>query len=138
MRRAPSLPAGIVWWPCSASNSDSQYGNLSVDAVFAILNISILTFAIFRFGLLVTTVTLLVDNIPTAIPFVAYPGWASAPGYLALGLVAALGCFGFYAARAGQPVFRPSTTRRGAHLLRGLLLCVGVALQGSSGHGCFG
>ncbi len=99
MRRAPSLPAGIVWWPCSASNSDSQYVNLSVDAVFAILNISILTFAIFRFGLLVTTVTLLVDNIPAAIPFVSHPGWASAPGSSRWASPPPSACFGFYAAR---------------------------------------
>jgi len=33
-----------------------------------------------------------------------WPSWASMPGTLSLALVVALACFGFYAARAGQPL----------------------------------
>jgi hypothetical protein len=32
-------------------------------------------------------------------------GWAALPGNLSIALVIALACFGFYAARAGQPLF---------------------------------
>jgi hypothetical protein len=31
--------------------------------------------------------------------------WAALPGNLSILLVAAIACFGFYAARAGQPLF---------------------------------
>jgi hypothetical protein len=49
---------------------------------------------------------LLVDNIPTAVPFVAHgPAWAAFPGNVSSALVIAVACFGFYAARAGQPLF---------------------------------
>ena len=69
-------------------------------------DIGIITFAIFRFGLLVTAVMILVDNIPTAVPIVPHgPSWAALPGNLSIALVVALACFGFYAARAGQPLF---------------------------------
>jgi hypothetical protein len=70
------------------------------------LAIALITFAIFRFGLLVTTVLILVDNIASGIPIVTHgPSWAALPGNLSIALVGALACFGFYAARAGQPLF---------------------------------
>jgi hypothetical protein len=99
-----AIVIGIVVVSLASSNAVAPGGNLWVDAAFSALVTSLMTFAIFRFGLLVTTVMLLVDNIPTAIPFVAGSAWASSPGYLSFGLVAALACFGFYAARAGQPL----------------------------------
>jgi Protein tyrosine and serine/threonine kinase len=100
-----AVAIGIVIVAVASSNTLAPGGSLAVDAVFAVLSISLITFAIFRFGLLVTVVMLLVDNIPSAIPFVANSSWASTPGYLSLALVAALCAFGFYAARAGQPLF---------------------------------
>jgi hypothetical protein len=33
------------------------------------------------------------------------PAWAALPGNLSVLLVAAVACFGFYAARAGHPLF---------------------------------
>jgi len=33
------------------------------------------------------------------------PSWAALPGNLSIALVVAVACFGFYAARAGQPLF---------------------------------
>ena len=67
--------------------------------------IGLVILAIFRFGLLVTVVAILVDNIPSAVPIMPNgPSWASMPGTLSLALVVALACFGFYAARAGQPL----------------------------------
>jgi len=74
--------------------------------IIQLLTIGTITFAIFRFGLLVTTVMILVDNIPSAIPMLPHgPAWAALPGNLSMLLVVAVACFGFYAARAGQPLF---------------------------------
>ncbi len=81
-------------------------GVLWVHGVIQLVTIGIITFAIFRFGLLVTTVMILVDNVPTAVPIVTHgPSWAARPGHLSIALVVSLACFGFYAARAGQPLF---------------------------------
>ena len=41
-----------------------------------------------------------------AVPIVTHgPSWAAVPGNLSIALVVALACFGFYAARGGQPLF---------------------------------
>ena len=49
---------------------------------------------------------IIVDNIPSAVPIVPHgPSWAALPGNLSLLLVVGIACFGFYAARAGQPLF---------------------------------
>ena len=84
-----------------------QFGHeLWLYAIGQVLTIGLITFAIFRFGLLVTTVMLIVDNIPTAVPILPHASaWAALPGNLSSGLVVAAACFGFYAARAGQPLF---------------------------------
>jgi hypothetical protein len=81
-------------------------GIVWMHALIQLLTIGSLTFAIFRFGLLVTTVMILVDNLPSAVPMLPHgPAWAAVPGNLSILLVAAVACFGFYAARAGQPLF---------------------------------
>jgi hypothetical protein len=68
--------------------------------------VGLATFAMFRFGLLVTAIMLVVDNIPSAVPILTRAdSWASAPGNLSIALVIGFACFGFYAARAGQPLF---------------------------------
>ena len=84
-----------------------QFGHeLWLYAISQVLTIGLITFAIFRFGLLVTTVMLIVDNIPTAVPILPHAAaWAALPGNLSIALVVAAACFGFYAARAGQPLF---------------------------------
>jgi hypothetical protein len=67
--------------------------------------IALITLAIFRYGLLVAAVGLALENLITAIPFVDRgSGWASQSGDLSIALVIAIACFGFYAARAGQPL----------------------------------
>jgi serine/threonine-protein kinase len=73
---------------------------------FQAIAVAIITFAIFRFGLLVTALALIVDNIPTAVPLLTHgPSWATFPGHASVALVLALAAFGFYAARAGEPLF---------------------------------
>jgi serine/threonine-protein kinase len=71
-----------------------------------LLAIGLITLTIFRYGVLVTVVMVLVDNIPSTVPIVDHgPSWLTLPGTLSLLLVGGLAIFGFYAARAGQPVF---------------------------------
>ena len=85
-----SAPVGSLLW---------------LHGVIQLLTITVLTFAIFRHGLLVTAVMMVVDNIPSAVPIVPHgPAWAALPGNLSMAVVVALACFGFYAARAGQPL----------------------------------
>ena len=96
---------GVAIVSIASSNSVTVSGNLAIDALFAVAGIGLVTFAIFRFGLLATIVAMLVDNVPSAIPVVLRSPWASPAGYAALGLVAVMCAFGFYAARAGQPLF---------------------------------
>jgi hypothetical protein len=64
-----------------------------------LLAIGIITLAIFRFGLLVTTVALIVDNVVTIAPILTHAAaWAEMPGNLSIGLALAAAAFGFYAA----------------------------------------
>jgi hypothetical protein len=68
--------------------------------------VALITLAIFRYGLLVAAAMIVVDNIPSEVPILPHgPSWAALPGNLSIALVVALACFGFYAARAGQPLF---------------------------------
>jgi len=74
--------------------------------VSQLMAIALITFAIFRYGVLVTVVMVLVDNIPSAVPILDHgPAWATLPGTLSLLLIGGLAAFGLYAARAGKPVF---------------------------------
>jgi hypothetical protein len=75
-------------------------------ALAQLLTIGIITFAIFRFGLLATTVMILVDNIVSAVPILFHgPDWAATAGHLSIAVALVSVAFGFYAARAGQPLF---------------------------------
>jgi hypothetical protein len=63
-------------------------------------------FALLKFGLLAMTVGLVVDDMLTTVPFPArLSGWAAAPAEWTVVLAVAIVCFGFYAARAGRPLF---------------------------------
>ena len=70
--------------------------------------------------------------------------WWAFAGDIAVVLVVGLVCFGFYAARTGQPLFGALTPRRvsasrAAYRRGGFFArAVGGAVHGSSGHGCFG
>ena len=82
-------PGGIVW----------------LYYVAQFIALALINLAILRYGLLVTTLMILLDNIPSEIPIVPHgPQWASLPGTLSLLVVVAAAAFGFYAARAGQPL----------------------------------
>jgi serine/threonine-protein kinase len=90
-----------------AITNNAQPGDvLWLYAAVQLVTIGIITLSIFKFGLLVTTVALLVDNLPTAAPIVSHGAtWAALPGNLSIAVIVLFACFGFYAARAGQPLF---------------------------------
>jgi len=84
------VPAGGVWW---------------LYYLTQFIAIALINFAIFRYGLLVTALMIIIDNIPSSVPIVTNgPSWASMPGLLSVALVVGIAGFGFYAARAGQPL----------------------------------
>jgi hypothetical protein len=91
----------------TAVTGDMPFGQeLWVYVIGQLLAIGIITLAIFRFGLLVTALMLTVDNIVTIAPILPHaPTWATVPGNLSIAFVLAIAAFGFYAARAGQPLF---------------------------------
>ncbi len=73
--------------------------------MFGLMVLSIVTLAVYRFGLLTTAVALFVDNALTSVPLAAPTTWWAAESTAALLMVGTLIAFGFYAARAGQPLF---------------------------------
>ncbi len=77
-----------------------------------------MTVAVFRYGLLATSVALIVDNTVTAVPLSLHPSaWWATGSNITLAAVVALAAFGFYAARAGQPLFGALAAGRVAGLL---------------------
>jgi protein kinase-like protein len=90
-----------------AVSGNAPFGDiLWLYALCQLATIGIITYAIFRFGLLVTAVMMVVDNIPSAVPVLPQaPSWATLPGNLSFAAIVAVAAFGFYAARAGQPLF---------------------------------
>jgi hypothetical protein len=101
-----AVAIGVIGLSVAVSNNARPGDVLWLYGLLQMVTIGILTIAIFRFGLLVTAVALLVDNIPTAAPFITHgPAWAAFPGNMSAAVVVAIACFGFYAARAGQPLF---------------------------------
>jgi hypothetical protein len=77
-----------------------------MDALSSALFVALMTFTVHRFGLLVVTVVLFVTNLLQVVPLTLNPSvWWATPSNLTLTLMIALACFGFYAARAGQPLF---------------------------------
>jgi len=101
-----AVAVGIAVLTSGVASNARPGDTLWLYAIFQMIAIGLITIAIFRFGLLVTAIMLIVDNIPTAVPFVPHgPAWAAFPGELSAAVVIAVACFGFYAARAGQPLF---------------------------------
>jgi hypothetical protein len=77
-----------------------------IAAAFQVCAIALLTIMVVRYGLLVTAVAFAVGNILEDIPLtLSLSHWTATTSNLALATALALTCFGFYAARAGQPLF---------------------------------
>jgi hypothetical protein len=74
--------------------------------LFPITTGILLMLVVFRSGLLAFAVTWLVWNVTTTIPMRAdWSHWSAAAGNWTLAALVALTFFGFYASRAGQPLF---------------------------------
>ena len=87
-------------------------GGVGLNTVFYVFLYSVILIAIVRFGLLVTATGLIVDSALTNVPFPAHlSGWAGMPAVWTIIAVLGLMSFGFYAARAGQPLFGDFDTR---------------------------
>ena len=67
---------------------------------------AMITLAVYRFGLLVLAVLYFADNMATTVPLTLHASaWWATSSNLTLLLLIGLACFGYYAARAGQPLF---------------------------------
>jgi hypothetical protein len=107
-RRTPL--AIVAWVVVLALFQSSQVltsgTSVSIAAAFAACIIAALTILVVRYGLLVTAVAFAVGRILEDIPLtLSLSHWTATTSNLALATVLAVACFGFYAARAGQPLF---------------------------------
>src|SRR6185295_15002173 len=67
---------------------------------------ALITFGLFRFGLLAMSVASFADGVATNIPMTLHlSAWWATPSMLSLALLIGLAAFGFYASRTGQPLF---------------------------------
>jgi hypothetical protein len=81
-------------------------GGDAVAAAFDVVSDVVIILALVRFGLLVTTVAVVVDNMITTVPIPPHlSDWSAAAADWTLVLLIGLACFGFHAARSGQPLF---------------------------------
>jgi hypothetical protein len=75
-------------------------------AIFQIVVTAVMTTVVVRYGLLATAVAAAVGNVLEGIPITyALSHWTATTSNLALAVVLGLALFGFYASRAGQPLF---------------------------------
>jgi hypothetical protein len=102
----PAFVVAIVVFLAIGDGSRAILGGVGLNTVFYVFLYSTILIAIVRFGLLVTTIGLIVDSALTNVPFPGHlSGWAGMPAVWTIVLVLALMAFGFYASRAGQPLF---------------------------------
>ncbi len=77
-----------------------------IAAAFQLCIVVIATTMVVRYGLLVTAVALGVGNMLEDIPLtLSLSHWTATTSNITLAVVLAIAFFGFYAARAGQPLF---------------------------------
>ncbi len=88
------------------SDNGQAFTGTWVDMVTITLLFIVVTFGLFRFGLLAMTVASFVDNVATGVPLTLnLSAWWATPSMLTLALLIGLASFGFYASRTGQPLF---------------------------------
>ena len=108
-----ALIAGIVILVLVTDNESITSGRW-IDVTSAILSTALLSFAVYRYGLLVVTVALFVRDILQNVPLTLNASvWWATPSTLTLALFVGLACFGYYAARAGQPLLWPALRDQG-------------------------
>lgn len=106
LRRMPlAVAAGFVMLTAISGNAMSGTGTWLV-VLFPIASGALLTFVVVRFGLLPLALALLVWRVVLAIPFTLdVSHWSATASNWTMAWLAALTLFGFYASRAGQPLF---------------------------------
>jgi hypothetical protein len=79
---------------------------LPIEVAYEVVVVCAFTFVLIRFGLLVAAVARIVLGVCEAIPFTLHVAhWSATPSNWTVAAILALAVFGFYAARAGQPLF---------------------------------
>jgi serine/threonine-protein kinase len=91
----------FVWW--------SEFGGAPsrwLEFSFELAIVALFTLTVIRFGLLAAAVALTVSEVSQAIPLtLQFAHWSATASNLTLAAIALLAIFGFYASRAGQPLF---------------------------------
>ena len=89
-----------------ASPALSSGTSVWIAAAYQACVIAVVTVMVVRYGLLVTAVAFAVGNFLEDIPLtLSLSHWTATTSNLTLATVLAVTCFGFYAGRAGQPLF---------------------------------
>ncbi len=109
-RPAPAVALGmlVMFYAWSSLGAPSS---LWLEIVLELAAVTVLAIVTIRFGLLASAVALFVGSVYGQIPLtfdIAH--WSATASNWALALVIALTLFGFYASRAGQPLFGRSQT----------------------------
>jgi serine/threonine-protein kinase len=87
-------------------NGQAIVGGIGLNTLFFALLYATMLVVLVKFGLLAITMALIVDAGLTSVPFPAHlSSWAGAAAMWTIVSVLALMAFGFYSARAGQPLF---------------------------------
>ncbi|MGE5243530.1 MAG: hypothetical protein ACM3SQ_04820, partial [Betaproteobacteria bacterium] len=105
--RRPWIAVALVVLILTITSDNGKYVTAGWSGwLFGLTVLAILTISVYRFGLLTLAVALVMDNVLTSLPISSSPtAWWAAPGNTAIALAIAIIAFGYYAARAGQPLF---------------------------------
>jgi hypothetical protein len=77
-----------------------------IAALYQLIFIAIITTVVVRYGLLVSAVTFALGSVLERIPLtLSLSHWTATTSNLTMAIALALTFFGFYASRAGQPLF---------------------------------
>jgi len=91
----------FLWW-----STTSYTPVLWIELTYEIAVVCLFTFVMMRFGLLSAAITRIVVNVCEAVPFTLHVShWSATPSNWTIAGIIALALFGFYASRAGEPLF---------------------------------
>jgi serine/threonine-protein kinase len=104
-RASIAIAAGMViifyWW-----STFTLTPVLWIEVTYEIAAVVLFTFVMIRFGLLAAAVARIVLGLCQSIPFTLQVShWSATPSNWTIAGIIALALFGFYASRAGQPLF---------------------------------
>ncbi|HKB09382.1 MAG TPA: hypothetical protein VKD69_01970, partial [Vicinamibacterales bacterium] len=104
-RAKVAIAAGMLivlyWWSAPATIPVAW-----IEVAYEVIVITLFTFALIRFGLLVAAVMRIVIGVCQAIPFTLQAAhWSATPSNWTVVAIVLLAAFGFYASRAGEPLF---------------------------------